>query len=212
MDILHIQADDRESNSGILSLLQSHPNVMLDIKRMAYGDYLIDNWLIIERKQINDLLVSIIDGRLFQQAEKICQSPYQSLLIIEGQGRDIQNTKMDRRAVLGALACVSLTYGICVLRTKDKTETVNTMFYAAQQKSRTEKKQLGRHGYRPKSFKKRQSFILQGLPDVGPVLAEALLRHFGSVRSVMLATEEQLKEVAGVGNKTAKNITLLLTE
>jgi DNA excision repair protein ERCC-4 len=211
MNILHIQADDRESNSGILSLLQSHPKVILDIKRLIYGDYLVDNWLIIERKKINDLLVSIIDGRLFQQAEKICQSPYQSLLIIEGLGSDIQNTKMDRRAVLGALACVSLTYGICILRTRDNIETVNTMLYASQQKSHTEKKKLGRHGYRPKSFKKQQSFILQGLPNVGPILAKALLLHFGSVRTVMLATEAQLQEVEGIGNKKAKNIIQLLT-
>ena len=79
MDILHIQADDRESNSnsGMLGILQHHSQVNLDIKRMSYGDYIIDHWLLVERKQINDLLISIIDGRLFQQAEKICQSPYQ---------------------------------------------------------------------------------------------------------------------------------------
>ena len=164
---LHIQADDRERNSGIFEILQDRPEIDFDIKRMSYGDYLVDKWLIIERKKINDLLISIIDGRLFQQAEKICQSPYQSLLIIEGQGRDIQNTKMHRSAVLGALACVSLVYGICVLRTQNKVETVNTMIYAAQQKSRVEKQPINRHGYRPKSFKKRQSFVLQGLPNVG---------------------------------------------
>ena len=179
---------------------------------MLYGDYLIDNWLIVERKKINDLLMSIIDGRLFQQAEKISQSPYQSLLIIEGQGHDIQHTKMDRRAVLGALACISLTYGICVLRTHNKIETVNTMLYAGLQKSRTEKTPLNRHGYRPKSFHKKQSFVLQGLPNVGPILAKALLLHFGSVRAVMLANEDQLKEVEGIGNRKAKQIVLLLTE
>jgi ERCC4-type nuclease len=37
------------------------------------------------------------------------------------------------------------------------------------------------------------------------------LLHFGSVRAVMMATEEQLQEVEGVGNKKAKNIILLLT-
>ncbi|WP_299080487.1 ERCC4 domain-containing protein [uncultured Paraglaciecola sp.] len=104
--MLHIQADDRESTSGILGLLQDHPQVALEIKRMAYGDYLINNWLIVERKQVKDLLVSIIDGRLFQQANRMCQSPYQSLLIIEGQGCDVQNSRMDRRAILGALTCI----------------------------------------------------------------------------------------------------------
>ena len=212
MDILHVQADDRERNSGIFEILQHHPKISLDIKRMSYGDYIIDNWLLVERKKINDLIVAIIDGRLFQQAEKICHSPYQSLLIIEGQGRDIQDTKIHRRAVLGALACVSLTYGICVLRTQNQTETVNTLLFAGQQKSRIEKAQLRRHGYRPKSFKKRQSFVLQGLPNIGRILAKALLLHFGSVRAVMTASEEQLIEVQGIGKQKAKQIVLLLTE
>ena len=212
MDSVHIQADDRENSSGMLSMLQAHPQVILDIKRMSYGDYLLDHSLLVERKHIKDLLISIIDGRLFQQAEKLCQSPYQTLLIIEGQGRDIQDTKMDRRAVLGALACVGLTYGICILRTQNQTETINLMLYAAKQKSRTEKEQLSRHGYRPKSFKKRQSFILQGLPNVGPKLAKALLLQFGNVRAVMSASVEQLQEVEGIGNQKAKQIISLLTE
>lgn len=209
---MYIQVDDRETNSGILGLFKDYPEVDLEVKRLPYGDYLIDNWLLVERKQINDLIISIVDGRLFQQAEKMSQSPFQALLIIEGQGRDIQQTKMDRRAVLGALACVSLTYGICILRTQSRLETIQTMLYAAQQKARTEKTELHRHGYRPKSFKKRQSYLLQGLPDVGPKLAKALLKHFGSVRAVVLASELELTAVTGIGKLKAQKIIHLLND
>ena len=207
-----IQADDRESGSGILNIMQAHPQINLDIRRMPYGDYIIDKWLIVERKQISDLIVSIVDGRLFQQAERLCQSAYTPLLIIEGQGHDIKDSKMDRRAILGALASIGLLYGICVLRAINKEETLNVILYAARQKARIEKAVIGRRGYRPRSFKKRQSFILQGLPNVGPTLAKALLQHFGNIRSVMTANRDQLQKISGVGPKKAEQIVSLLTK
>jgi len=46
MDTVYIQADDREKQSGMLNLLEHHPQVTLDIKRMRYGDYLVGGWLI----------------------------------------------------------------------------------------------------------------------------------------------------------------------
>lgn len=208
----NIQADDRESSSGMLNIMQAHSQINLDIKRMPYGDYIIDKWLIVERKQISDLIISIVDGRLFQQAEWLCQSAYTPLLIIEGQGHDIKNSKMDRRAILGALVSIGLLYGICVLRAINKEETLNVMLYAARQKARIEKNVIGRRGYRPKSFKKQQSFILQGLPNVGPTLANALLQHFGSIKAVMTANGEQLQKISGIGTKKAKRIVSLLTK
>ncbi len=129
MDIVNIQADDRERQSGMLNLLQHHPQFDLNVTRMRYGDYLVGGWLIVERKKINDLLISIIDGRLFQQAKQLSQSPYKPLLIIEGQASDIQTSKMDRRAVLGALASVSLAYGVVILRTLNQLETAALILY-----------------------------------------------------------------------------------
>ena len=85
------------------------------------------------------------------------------------------------------------------------------MLYAAQQKLPNQKAKMTRYGYRPKSFYKRQLFLLQGLPNVGPILAKALLLHFGNIRAVMSATEQQLTKVAGVGNKKAKEIISILT-
>lgn len=210
MEMVRIQADDREQQGGILELLQQHAQVNLVIKRMPYGDYLVDNWLIVERKQIQDLITSIIDGRLFLQAQKLSQSSYQPLIIIEGRASDIQSNKMDRRSILGALASIGLVFGITVLRTTNQQETVELLRYAAQQKSRIQKQAIIRCGYRPKSAYKRQLYLLQGLPGVGVSLAKSLLLHFGSIRSVMQATIMQLQEVEGIGVNKAKQIVQLL--
>ena len=56
-----------------------------------------------------------------------------------------------------------------------------------------------RPGRRPKATHRRQLYILQGLPGVGPALAKRLLQHFGSVEAVFSAPREKLTEVKGIG-------------
>ena len=63
-----------------------------------------------------------------------------------------------------------------------------------------------RPGYRPKEWRKRALYILQGLPGVGPSRAAALLDGFGSVRAVCAADEGPLADVCGVGPASARKI------
>jgi Fanconi anemia group M protein len=49
-------------------------------------------------------------------------------------------------------------------------------------------------------------YVLQGLPGVGPTRAERLLAAFGSVENVMAASAEALREVEGIGKKTAQSV------
>ena len=63
-----------------------------------------------------------------------------------------------------------------------------------------------RHGYRPKKLISRKLYVIQGLPNVGPLIAKRLLGHFKSVQSIMTATEKQLAQVKGIGQKKARLI------
>jgi Fanconi anemia group M protein len=47
-------------------------------------------------------------------------------------------------------------------------------------------------------------YMLEGI--VGPKTAVSLLNHFGSVRNVVNANEEELMKVEGIGKKTAKRL------
>lgn len=48
--------------------------------------------------------------------------------------------------------------------------------------------------------------MLQGLPGVGPALANRLLVHFGSVERVITADQGLLAQVHGIGPKKAQRI------
>ena len=54
--------DDREVRSGVLELLKSYADVSVRVCRLAQGDYLIDDRLLVERKRLPDLVISIKDG------------------------------------------------------------------------------------------------------------------------------------------------------
>ncbi|MFC6960560.1 helix-hairpin-helix domain-containing protein [Halocatena marina] len=48
--------------------------------------------------------------------------------------------------------------------------------------------------------------MVSSVAEIGPVTARALLEHFGSVETVMSASEEELMDVSGVGEVTADRI------
>ena len=48
--------------------------------------------------------------------------------------------------------------------------------------------------------------MLQGLPGVGPALADRLLRHFGTVERVITADEITLMQIPGLGRTKARRI------
>ena len=59
---------------------------------------------------------------------------------------------------------------------------------------------------KPVSLWEQQLFIIESLPNIGPVNAKNLLEHFGSVSKVINASESELMEVEGIGKITAQNI------
>ena len=125
--------DDRESKSEVIKFLSKTKNVSVDIKRLSLGDYLVDNRLMFERKTLNDFALSIIDGRLFSQAIRLASSKYNSVLLLEGTGKELTETGIRREAMQGALIAVSIVLGIPVLRSKSPSESAQLILYTARQ-------------------------------------------------------------------------------
>ena len=106
----------------------------------------------------------------------------------------------------GALITVSLILGIPVLRSNDPFETAKLIVYIGRQIESMAGGGVQRHGYRPKTKRKRQLFILQGLPGVGSEKAERLLAMFGSVEAVISASSSELQTVDGIGKCIAEKL------
>jgi len=209
---INIIADDRECKSEVVESLMQIEDVEVSIQRLSLGDYQIDNRLIVERKTLKDFVVSIIDGRLFKQMIRLANSNSKCVLILEGMVSETAELGMTREALQGALITVSLILGIPVLRSKDPSETAKLIVYIGRQIESMAMGGVQRHGYRPKNKRKRQLFILQGLPGVGPERAGRLLDHFGSVEAAISATSSELQSVDSFGKGVADKIRWVVSE
>jgi ERCC4-type nuclease len=207
-----IAADDRERGSDVIPFLRGIHGVSVRIERLSSGDYLADRRILFERKTLQDLAISIVDGRLFKQMVALTKSRYKPVLILEGGGKDAERLGVRREALQGALITTSLVLGVPILRSMTAEETARLIIYAARQIQSLGKAGYSRAAFRPKNKKGRQLFILQGLPGVGPERALRLLEKFGSIEAVMGAGRDDLLSVEGIGAKTADRIRWAVSE
>lgn len=207
-----ITADDREQRGGVIDALKTLQDVEIGIKRLSVGDYLVDKRFIFERKTLCDFSLSIVQGRLFIQAQNLAKYGCQPVVILEGTSKDIAEYGVSRDAVQGAIITISIIYGIPILRSKDCVETAKLIVMTAKQAIRTISGGVQRQGYRPKGKKSRQLFILQGLPGIGKRKAEMLIDKFGTVEAVINAKAEDLTCIYGFGEKTVEDIKNVLRD
>jgi DNA excision repair protein ERCC-4 len=204
MNKLKITIDYREKSSGLNDLLE-HSGAFVEITKLSYGDYIINDTITVERKTAEDFLISIIDGRLFNQLsnlKKFCNRP---ILLIEGNPYKT-NHNFDRMAIKGALVSTQVIWYVPVLFSRTKEDSRDILLMISRQVGTCIDVAPLRGGYRPKRLKSKQLYILQGLPKVGPKLAKQLLRHFKSVSKVMSASVQDLAEVDGIGKISAGKI------
>jgi DNA excision repair protein ERCC-4 len=207
-----VVADDREACADVVQHLLARPDCEVFIRRLRLGDYHIAGRLLVERECWPDLVASIVDGRLFRQACRLAGSPLHAVMLLEGSEEAIAESAMTREAIQGALISVSVILGIPILRSRDAEESARLMLYAGRQLQSVISGAVTRAGYRPKSKRRIQLHILQGLPAVGPVRAARLLDKYGSVGAVLTAGRENLTLVPGIGKVAAERIRWAVTE
>ncbi|MRD49693.1 endonuclease [Caenimonas koreensis DSM 17982] len=199
--------DSRETNSGIPAMLR-RSGVEFVTEELAAGDYRIGN-ILIERKTGVDLFQSIYDGRLFPQAELLCQHAERPFLLLEGDIR-AANTNMVEDALPGAVSALSIFWGVQVLWMPDSASTASLLRCMVRHSTEGLGYEVPLRVKKPKLSAAPDGalpqFLVEGLPGVGAETARALLRHFGSAKAVFAAAPEDLRKCAGVGPKTASAI------
>ena len=205
-----IRTDTREAPSGIPLILEKTYGIKTPMENLKTGDYVIGDGIVVERKTAADFVQSIIDGRLFKQAWMMKKYFDQSLVIITGDLSIVDN--IHPHAIAGALISLTMAWQVPVLFAKDAQEAALLLWLMATQNIKPVSELSYRPGRHPKRPWKSQLYILQGLPCVGPKMALKLLDHFKSVAAVMSASEEELKQVRGLGQKKSCEIKKILSK
>ncbi len=204
-----IVADSREARSGIASRLAKIPGVTLEQAELSSGDYLIGNGIAVERKAASDFVISLMEGRLFDQLARMAIEHERVVVLIEG---DIYETRsaIAPEALDGAISYIALLSGASLISSPSVARTPHILHRMALHAVHGLGYQIPLRACKPKGPAAAQ-YLLEGLPSVGPNAAQALLAHFGSPRSVFAATREQLLAVKGIGPKSADAILAALS-
>lgn len=197
-------ADTREGNSKVIRHL-SEMEIDVKVQAMAVGDYQVSDEVVIERKKAKDFVDSIVDKRLFKQARSLMEEFKRPLIILEGD--DLYNGMINPNAIRGSIASIALDFGISIIPTRNAQDTAAMIKRIAIREQSGEKTPIQiRTDKKPVNLWEQQLFIIESLPNIGPVNAKNLLEHFGTVANIINASESQLQEVEGIGKKTAANI------
>jgi len=205
---VEIVADCREDPDIIMYLKELDADVK--IETLPVGDFLTSSETIIERKTREDFENSIIDGRLFKQLENMKLNYKNAVIIVEGpKGEE----RIRKEALLGAYASIITDYNAAVFFTQNKFRTAELIFAIAKHEQIAEKRPLRLFAKRKAlTLREQQIMLVESIPLIGRKKAEALLEHFGSIKKIANASQKELCEVEGIGEKRAKIIFNILSK
>jgi len=205
-----IIVDSRELGSATTRELSKY-DIAITQETLSIGDFIISDRTAVERKTVEDFVASIIDGRLFEQVSNLKSAYEMPILLIEGESFQTSRN-IAPEAVMGAVASVIVDFGVPVVWTRSPSETALLLLsIARREQSKGERRPRIRMERKPESLAREQEFVIAGLPLVDTVLARRLLRAFGTIEKVFLASEQELQNVEGIGRKISDRIRKLLT-
>jgi len=209
---LKVFADSREKNSLILKELINQ-KVSVETKNLDVADYIISDRVAIERKDINDFVNSIIDKRLLTQIKSLKDNFSNPILVLEGEEDIYSIRNIHPNAIRGMLATIAIDFGIPIIKTKNQLDTAALIKVIAKREQDPNKKEFGlRFDKKPLTTKEQQEFIIESLPGIGPSLAKSLLKEFKTIKNIVNAHPDKIKNVEKMGPKKTEEIIRVLEE
>ncbi|AAL63692.1 ERCC4 domain-containing protein [Pyrobaculum aerophilum] len=152
--------------------------------KLEAGDYAAGGY-VFERKSVDDFVNSVIEGRIFEQAEKLKSTGLKPVVVVEGDlWGELKYRKISPNAVLGALLALN-SLGLGLIYTEDKAQTGILVCLAAKREAKrpvktpvVKTKQL--------DIKTLQIALLASLPGIGARRAEELLKKYGTPLNALL--------------------------
>jgi len=192
-DKIEIFADSREAPE-VVDHVRKY-GVIVNLKQLDLGDYLLSDRMVVERKTANDFEASIVDGRLFEQAGRLEDNYDFPILIIEGQ---LKAMRIHQDAFMGAFMAMFVDFGIQIINTRNEEETAKMIYLLAKREQLKDKRPI-RLLEKKKAYtlEHQQLRVLEAFPTIGPIMAKKLLDEFGSLDKVFSADIKELEAVLG---------------
>ncbi|EKD97756.1 MAG: hypothetical protein ACD_23C00751G0018 [uncultured bacterium] len=200
--LVSITVDSRETRSGMADRLRRISGVTVLQEELECADYTVgEATLGVERKEVNDLAISIMEGRIFGQIE-MCKATYQTtVILVEGDMRQIRSA-IAPEALDGFLSWVALLSGVQLLHSTDANHTAALLHRMALHVCHGLGYEIPLRTEKPKDISSIRQYLVEGLPGIGPTSAKTLLAALNTPRAVFSATQDELASIKGIGPKT----------
>jgi Fanconi anemia group M protein len=198
-----IVADTFEPDEGVPAELRGLGAEVVR-RRLAFGDYDLGSGVLVERKTVADLHLSLQRGRLWRQLGELRRASRLPYLLVEGRELDVRGG-VSSRAIRGA-CLATIGQGVPILFSRDAVDSAAWLSLLAR---RGGGRRLGRdrpiYAQRLKpSADQVPEAMLAAVPGISVAGARALLERFGTVAGVVAAGEHAWREVPGVGPARAR--------
>ena len=197
LDKQKIIIDYREKNSLVVSELAKF-GFEIEFKELKVSDYIVND-VAIERKTVSDFISSMKNKRLVKQLEEM-QQYKNKLLIIEGiEEQELYTDSEDRigmhpNAIRGFLLSILLKHKVPIIFTKNYEDTAKFILILSKRSSKEMSLNVAK---KTLNKKEQMQFIIEGFPGIGPKTAKKLLKKFKTIKNIIDASQEELKEIIG---------------
>ena len=197
---MEILVDVREPNEVIEKFKDMFGDDVVTPMMNPVSDIYVPGVVGIERKKPADFISSLTDGRLFKQADELRESFEHPYIVVQGSLTEVLAARrgVHQNAIFGCIASLMGHHNVHVVFT-------DNYFYQVVKKiieKHCDEKGEDARRYQ-KFFKKKeqnpQIGIITGIKGIGKGMAIKLINHFGSVKAIANATEDELWQVDGVG-------------
>lgn len=201
----------------------------VEVRRLPICDFIVSDRCGVERKDVDDFLGSLKDGRLFNQAKDMASTYERPILVLEGElSRALRRSGVKPSSVYGALASLTLDFCLSIIPSDGLESTSMLIHRLAYREQVRERRPLQLRGVKRRlPLREQQIFLLSGIPKIGRTLAEELLNHLETPMRVFEEFERAeveasksgktrriigpLSEVRGIGPSIVENAKRLLT-
>ena len=197
---MEIVVDSREK---LMQETLSKKGIQHRVETLPAGDFIAGD-TVVERKNIVDLMSSVVSGRLWEQLKNLKQvEGAKPLLVVEGTLAELRKfTLFDVNAYLGVVASVTLDWQIPVIQTESPAETAKLLELIAK---REQKPPQIRFKKPHESLDEIAEYIVAGFPGIGTVKAKWILKNFRSIKN-FVENAKYLHLVEGFSEKTRDEI------
>lgn len=204
-----IIVDTRETE--LIPKLKARKDLQIVEEFIEIGDVLLPDGFVIERKTEKDFIASILDKRLFSQLNNLTQYDFPIIAVIKDDlWKDFYfcRNRYIHNVYTGTLTSIAISYPKVRLQYfYDEGQFID--YVVSLHKKLTEEST----SVRPKplmrkaeSLQERKENCLAQIQSIGIPTAQKLLEKFGTISKIANASEEELKEVEKLGDKSIKYI------